>query len=103
MWSRRDVLLGSGCALATLAAPVHADRAPDGFTVLRASPAGFDGAGPGPVIRARRGDEVKVRLGNGLDEAAALPWPSVGMANAMDVGTPLTRPPDAPGASADYR
>src|SRR5258708_9595233 len=103
MWSRRDVLLGSGCALATLAAPVHADRAPDGFTVLRASPAGCDGAGPGPVIRARRGDEVKVRLVNGLDEPTALHWHGVRLPNAMDGGSPLTSPLVAPSASFDYR
>jgi FtsP/CotA-like multicopper oxidase with cupredoxin domain len=103
MWSRRDVLLGSGCALATFSAPAHADRAPDGFTVLRASAAGFDDAVPGPVIRARRGDEVKVRLVNGLDEPTALHWHGVRLPNAMDGGSPLTGPPVAPGASFDYR
>jgi hypothetical protein len=53
MLSRRDVLLGSGCALATLTARAHADPTPDGFTVLRASAAGFDGAAPGPVSPQR--------------------------------------------------
>jgi FtsP/CotA-like multicopper oxidase with cupredoxin domain len=103
MWSRRDILLGSGCAIATLTAPAHADPAPGGFTVLRASAAGFDGLVPGPVIRARRGDEVKVRLVNGLDEPAALHWHGVRLPNAMDGGAPLTGPPVAPGASFDYR
>src|SRR5258708_20095638 len=86
MLSRRDVLLGSGCALATFAAHAHADRTPDGFTVLRASTAGFDGAVPGPVIRARRGDEVKVRLLNGLYEPLGLHCHSL----------ELPPPPDAP-------
>jgi FtsP/CotA-like multicopper oxidase with cupredoxin domain len=103
MLSRRDVLLGAGCTLATLTAPAYADRAPDGFTVLRASPAGFNGAAPGPVIRARRGDEVKVRLVNGLDEPMALYWHGVRLPNAMDGGSPLAGPPVAPGASFDYR
>src|SRR5262245_105119 len=103
MLSRRDVLLGSGCALATFAARARAERAPDGFTVLRASTAGFDGAVPGPVIRARRGGEVKVRLVNGLDEPTALHWHGVRLPNAMDGGSPLTGPPVAPGASFDYR
>ncbi len=103
MLSRRDVLLGSGCTLATFTARARADRTPDGFTVLRASAAGFDGAVPGPVIRARRGDEVKVRLANGLDEATALHWHGVRLPNAMDGGSPLTGPPVAPGASFDYR
>jgi len=103
MLSRRDVLLGSGCALATFAARAHADAAPDGFLVLRASAAGFDGAAPGPVIRARRGGEVKVRLVNGLDEPTALHWHGVRLPNAMDGGSPLTSPPVAPGTSFDYR
>jgi FtsP/CotA-like multicopper oxidase with cupredoxin domain len=103
MLSRRDVLLGSGCALATLTARAHADPAPDGFTVLRASTAGFDGIVPGPVIRARRGDEVKVRLVNGLDEPTALHWHGVRLPNAMDGGSLLTSPLVAPGASFDYR
>jgi FtsP/CotA-like multicopper oxidase with cupredoxin domain len=103
MLSRRDILWSSGCALATFIARAHADRAPDGFAVLRASSAGFDGAAPGPVIRARRGGEVKVRLVNGLDEPMALHWHGVRLPNAMDGGSPLTSPPVAPGTSFDYR
>src|SRR5713101_4476893 len=103
MLSRRDVLLGSGCALATFTVRAHAETAPDGFTVLRASTAGFDGAVPGPVIRARRGGEVKVHLVNGLDEPTALHWHGVRLPNAMDGGSPLTSPPVASGASFDYR
>jgi FtsP/CotA-like multicopper oxidase with cupredoxin domain len=103
MLSRRHVLLGSGRALATFIARAHADPAPDGFTVLRASAAGFDGAVPGPVIRARRGEEVKVRLVNRFDEPTALHWHGVRLRNAMDGGSPLTSLPVAPGASFDYR
>src|SRR5215467_8862664 len=103
MLSRRHVLLGSGCALAAAATRAHAKTAPDGVTVLRASAAGFDGAVPGQVIRARRGDEVKVRLVNGLDEPTALHWHGVRLPNAMDGGAPLTSPPVAPGASFDDR
>jgi FtsP/CotA-like multicopper oxidase with cupredoxin domain len=103
MWSRRYILLGSGCAIATLTAPAHADPAPDGFTVLRAGVGGFDSAVPGPVIRARRGEEVKVRLVNGLDEPTALHWHGIRLPNAMDGGAPIAGPPVAPGASFDYR
>jgi FtsP/CotA-like multicopper oxidase with cupredoxin domain len=102
MLTRRNALLGSGCALATLAARAHAETAPDGFTVVRASTAGFNGTVPGPVIRARRGDEVKVLLVNGLDEPVALYWHGVRLRNAMD-GSPLTSRPVAPGASFAYR
>jgi FtsP/CotA-like multicopper oxidase with cupredoxin domain len=68
---------------------------------LRAKPNGYDGAVPGPVIRARRGDEVKVRLINALDEPTAIHWHGVRLPNAVD-GAPI-RAPVAPGASIDYR
>jgi FtsP/CotA-like multicopper oxidase with cupredoxin domain len=103
MLSRRHILVGSGCALAALATHAGAETAADGVTVLRATADGFNGAVPGPVIRARRGDEVKVRLVNGLDEPTALHWHGVRVPNAMDGGAPLTGPPVAPGASFDYR
>src|SRR5215468_7115142 len=101
MLSRRHVLLGTGCALAAVA--TDAETAPDGFMVLQASSAGFSGAVPWPVIRVRRGDEVKVRLVNDLDEPTALHWHGVRVPNAMDGGVPLTGQPVAPGASFDYR
>lgn len=99
MLSRRHILLGSGCALAAVATPVRAESLPDGATVLRASTAGFNGTVPGPVIRVRRGDEVKVRLVNGLDEPMALYWHGVHVPNTMDGAGPLL----APGGSSDYR
>jgi FtsP/CotA-like multicopper oxidase with cupredoxin domain len=102
MLSRRHVLLSSGYALA-VATRVRAEAVPDGVTVLRATREGFNGTTPGPVIRMRRGDEVKVRLVNGLDEPTALHWHGVRVPNAMDGGVPLTGPPVAPGASFDYR
>src|SRR5215468_2417581 len=119
MLSRRHLVLGSGCVLAAVAARARAEIAPDGFTVLRASATGFDGAVPGPVIRARRGEEVKVRLVNGFDEPVALYWHGVRVPNAMEwhsAPAPNTRDggpraamdssaplPIAPGASFDYR
>src|SRR5215831_11832630 len=103
MLSRRHVLLRSGCALAAAVTRVRADTAADGMTVLRASAAGFDGAVPGPIIRAQRGGEVKVRLVNRLDEPTTLHWHGVRVPNAMDGGAPLTGPPVAPGDSFDYR
>jgi FtsP/CotA-like multicopper oxidase with cupredoxin domain len=103
MLSRRHVLVGSGCALAAVATRARAETAPDGVMVLRAGTAGFDGAVPGPVIRVRRGDEVKARLVNGLDEPTTLHWHGVRVPNALDGGAPLTGPSVAPGASFDYR
>jgi FtsP/CotA-like multicopper oxidase with cupredoxin domain len=102
MLSRRHVLLGCGCALAATVRHTHAETSP-GVTVLHATSMGFGGAVPGPVIRARRGDEINVRLVNGLDEPTALHWHGVRVPNPMDGGVPLTGPPVAPGASVDYR
>jgi FtsP/CotA-like multicopper oxidase with cupredoxin domain len=102
MLSRRHVLIGCGCAFAATVRHIHAETSP-GVTVLHATSMGFGGAVPGPAIRARRGDEIKVRLVNGLDEPMALHWYGVRVPNPMDGGVPLTGAPVAPGASIDYR
>jgi FtsP/CotA-like multicopper oxidase with cupredoxin domain len=100
MLSRRHLLVSSGCALAAIAARVHAATESD-VTVLHASKLGFNGAIPGPTIRARRGDEVRVRLLNDLDEPTALYWHGVRAPSPMDGSA---RPSlVAPGASFEYR
>jgi FtsP/CotA-like multicopper oxidase with cupredoxin domain len=101
MLTRRHVLIGSGCA--ALASHARAETAPDGFMMLRATPVGYGGAAPGPLVRIRCGDEVKVRLVNGLDEPTAIHWHGVRLPNAMDGAPPLTQAAVAPGASFDYR
>ena len=101
MLSRRHLLLGSGgLTLATIATRVRAGDAP-GVTVLNAGKNGFNGIVPGPVSRARRGDEVRVRLVNGLDEPAALCWHGVRAAYPVDGGAASAQV--APGAGFDYR
>jgi FtsP/CotA-like multicopper oxidase with cupredoxin domain len=102
MLSRRHVLLGCGCAFAATVRRTDAETSP-GVTVLHATSMGFSGAVPGPVIRAGRGDEIKVQLVNGLDEPTALHWHGVRVPNPLDGGVPLTGPPVVPGASVDYR
>jgi FtsP/CotA-like multicopper oxidase with cupredoxin domain len=94
--------MGCGCAFAATVRHTHAETSP-GATVLHATSMGFSGAVPGPVIRARRGEEIKVRLVNGLDEPMALHWYGVRVPNPMDGGVPLTGPAVAAGASVDYR
>jgi FtsP/CotA-like multicopper oxidase with cupredoxin domain len=97
MLSRRRLLLGSGLALAASAARARAEDAPD-VTVLHAGKDGFNGAVPGPIIRARRGDEIRVRVVNDLDEPVAMRWHGVRTPSAVDGA-----PPVKPGASFDYR
>jgi FtsP/CotA-like multicopper oxidase with cupredoxin domain len=93
-------------------------RPPDGFQVIRGQTIGlgqavpratespmwaFDGTVPGPVLRVRRGEEVRVRVANDLSETISVHWHGVRVPNAMDGVPHLTQPPIAPGTSFDYR
>lgn len=115
-----------GGSSAAVSRRLHAERAgaetgaaapgADGFTTLRAvaaeprpfgingppAPALTFGSVPGPVIRARRGEEIKVRLMNALNEPTAIHWHGLRLPNAMDGAPPLT-PAVAPGATFEYR
>src|SRR4051812_49542051 len=77
--TRRAVIAGA-LALATEPLPAQSD----GFRVIRAQPAGYDGKTPGPVLRIRRGDEIRVRLINELATETAIHWHGVRVPNAMD-------------------
>ena len=96
--------------------PPHAraQTASDAFRLLRAHPAGasasgadpalrYDGSLPGPTLRAKRGEELRVRLVNALAEPTGVHWHGVRLPNAMDGAPPLTQPAVEPGASFDYR
>lgn len=120
--SRRQVLIGAGTVLTwlRLGGPGATEPAgpADGFRVLTAragtallrggdQPAtavwGYDGVVPGPTLRVRRGDEVKVRLVNGLPEPTLIHWHGLRLANAMDGVPHLTQDPIPAGGSFDYR
>jgi FtsP/CotA-like multicopper oxidase with cupredoxin domain len=123
--TRRHVLAGAGAAAIALVLPrplraaVEAGEiAADGFRVLRArggsarlrgeaekptSIWGYDGVVPGPTLRVRRGQELKVRLINELSQATAVHWHGLRLPNAMDGVPHLTQPPIEPGQSFDYR
>jgi FtsP/CotA-like multicopper oxidase with cupredoxin domain len=119
---RRQFLAGLGASLVPvpgpLAAPAAGGGRTDGFRILQARPGsaklrgadqpatdiwGYDGVVPGPVLRVRRGEEVRVRLTNGLPESTTIHWHGVRVPNPMDGVPHLTQPPVAPGASFDYR
>lgn len=56
---------------------------------------GFDGLVPGPVIRVKLGEEVRLRFANELDAPASIHWRGVRGPNAMDGAAPLTQAPVA--------
>ncbi|WP_067548485.1 multicopper oxidase family protein [Nocardia crassostreae] len=47
---------------------------------------GFNGDYLGPTLRARRGEKVRVQIGNGLDEASTVHWHGMHVPAAMDGG-----------------
>ena len=87
----------------------------DGYRLLRAAAAAgppgdgapsmgamaYAGAIPGPTLRLKRGEDLKLRLENGLAEATGLDWHGLRGANLLD-GT-RRRASAAPAARLDYR
>jgi FtsP/CotA-like multicopper oxidase with cupredoxin domain len=92
--------------------------APDGFLLFEAAlshlalaPAPADpaatlsyaGLTPGPLLRLKKGEELKLRFVNKLAEPTALNFPGLRTANAVAGYGGLTQPRLAPGGSADIR
>lgn len=116
---RQFVMTGtSALGLALIPSMLRAEAAgADGFTILRAMKAtapllgpgepetaiwAYEGVSPGPIIRARRGDTVRVRLVNELDQPTSIHWHGVRIDNAMDGVVGLTQDAVPPGGSFDY-
>jgi FtsP/CotA-like multicopper oxidase with cupredoxin domain len=95
-FSRRRFLLAAGLLVA--GGHVRGEETGAGVHLVRARP-----GTPGPTLRARRGEELAVRLINETAEPTALHWHGVRIANAMDGVPGLTQAPVAPGATFDYR
>ncbi len=117
----RRALLSNGAALglwawrggAAAQSPDLAAGA-DGFRVIEATSAplnlgagapspliGYGGLVPGPLLRAKAGEVLKLRFANKLTEPTTLSFPGLRLANAqLGIGG-LTQPPVAPGASLD--
>jgi FtsP/CotA-like multicopper oxidase with cupredoxin domain len=117
-FSRRRFLTAAAALTAMAGAPrlVWAGTSEDGFTVLRAMGGvaalrgdlgdptaiwGYEGQTPGPTLRVRQGEELKVRLVNQLLQPTTIHWHGIRLPNAMD-GTVLTQAPVEPGDSFDY-
>lgn len=118
----RRTLLASGAALAAgmalgVARPHSAFAAPkSGFALkpgtsrVQIVPAQYgktdvwcyDGAVPGPEIRVRQGDRLRVAVENGLDEETTVHWHGLRLPNAMDGVPHLTQKPIGPGERFTY-
>ncbi len=58
---------------------------------------------PGPILRARLGEEVVVHLDNELPQPTTIHWHGVRVPNAMDGVPGVTQEPIPPGGSFTYR
>lgn len=62
----------------------------------------YNGTVPGPQIRVREGDRVRINVKNALDQSTAVHFHGLEVPNAMD-GVPfITQPPIKPGQSFTY-
>jgi FtsP/CotA-like multicopper oxidase with cupredoxin domain len=119
----RRIVLGGGLAAALwrLGAPVRAgapEPAAEGVLNFEAAPArlqlapspagpaeayAYAGAIPGPLVRLKQGEELKLRLSNKLAEPTTLSFPGLRAANAAAGVGGLTQERIKPGAGAEIR
>lgn len=111
-WTRRDAL---GAGLAALSAAGMPAFAGTSSYTLRPGPImasvggvrqellGFNGSWPGPELRARQGDDMRVRVENGLQDGVLIHWHGLRLPNRMDGVNVLTQDVIPPDVSHDYR
>ena len=63
----------------------------------------YDGIVPGPVIRAKKGEEITLEVFNQLDQPTTIHWHGIRIENAMDGVAELTQEPILPGESFIYK
>ncbi len=119
-FSRRSLLLTGGCALAGLTLSPMRLRAARPAIIehqLIAAPArtallgsehpetavwSYNGRTPGPEIRLRQGERVRVVLNNRLQQDTTIHWHGLRVPNGMDGAPHVTQPPVQPGESFTY-
>lgn len=62
----------------------------------------YNGQVPGPTLRVRLGETLRVRFTNKLPEETTIHWHGVRVPNAMDGVPGVTQPPIAPGETFTY-
>jgi FtsP/CotA-like multicopper oxidase with cupredoxin domain len=113
--SRRSLLAGAGSLVVSSALMPRLARAAGGQTVLRLQTRQIEVGGK-PVTRygvsqasgafgliLQEGDEINVRLENGLPAPAGLHWHGLDMPWRQDGVPYISGPPIEPGQSADYK
>lgn len=63
---------------------------------------GFNGSVPGPVLRYRKGEQVRILVSNGLSVDTTVHWHGVRVPNAMDGVPMVTQDPIKPGGQMLY-
>lgn len=119
MITRRNFIAGTGAAtVAGVCPPLFGiARADDGYIEISAGPTSrklyhedaaaselwlYNQVTPGPEIRARVGERLKVRLVNNLEEPTSIHWHGIRIANDMDGVSGLTQDPVQPGETFEY-
>ncbi len=119
--SRRNFLKSAGAIAAAHSLPLWAAPAPQARGVARAfdlRPAelesalagvagktnfwAFNGKVPGPILRMRLGERVRIAVENGLKVDTAVHWHGVRVPNAMDGVPHVTQDPLKPGERFEY-
>jgi len=62
----------------------------------------YNGTVPGPVLRARQGERLRIVVENKLAEPTTVHWHGLRVPNAMDGVPYITQPPIAPGQTFTY-
>ena len=114
--TRRQFTSGLAATPLALARPALS-FADDGFLTLKASPTkaqllapgekttdvwAYGQTVPGPVLRVRQGERLKVRFFNDLPMPSTIHWHGIRIENAMDGVAGLTQEPVPPGETFDY-
>ncbi|MBE1295081.1 MAG: multicopper oxidase domain-containing protein [Rhodobacteraceae bacterium] len=63
---------------------------------------GVNGSVPGPALRARQGDRLRVEIENALPQDTSMHWHGIRIENAMDGVPGMTQDPIAPGEIFTY-
>ncbi len=63
----------------------------------------YDGSVPGPMLRAKRGQPVTIKVFNRLEQPTTIHWHGLRIDNAMDGVSGLTQDPIPPGGEFVYR